>query len=102
MSWYQSYDPLGHLSLSCLIAALPVIVLLGSLGILRLRAHVAALAGLATAMLVAVFIYRMPGKLALAAAGSGAAYGLFPIGWIVVGAIFVYDIVVATGKFDVV
>jgi lactate permease len=66
------------------------------------RAHVAAAAGLATALLVALLAYGMPPMLALAAAASGAAYGLFPIGWIVLTAIFVYDVTVETGSFDVV
>src|SRR5689334_12115706 len=99
MSWSQHYTPLGSLPLSALIAALPVIVLLGLLGIFHARAHIAALAGLATALLVVIVAYRMPAPLALAAALNGAAYGLFPIGWIVLCAIFVYDITVTTGKF---
>jgi len=102
MPWPQIYTPLGPLWLSALVAALPVIVLLGLLGFLRARAHWAALAGLATALAIALFVYHMPMPLALAAAGYGAAYGLFPIGWIVLAAIFVYDITVETGKFTVV
>lgn len=100
-SWTQVYDPLGALPLSALVAAIPVVVLLGLLA-RHVKAHVAALAGLAAAILVAVVVYRMPPALALAAAANGAAYGLFPIGWIVLTAIFVYDITVATGKFAVV
>ena len=102
MPWPQIYTPLGPLWLSALVAALPVIVLLGLLGFLRARAHWAALAGLAAALAIALFVYHMPLPLALAAAGYGAAYGLFPIGWIVLAAIFVYDITVETGKFTVV
>jgi len=102
MPWPQIYTPLGPLWLSALVAALPVIVLLGLLGFLRARAHWAALAGLAAALAIALFVYQMPLPLALAAAGYGAAYGLFPIGWIVLAAIFVYDITVETGKFTVV
>src|SRR5207248_231269 len=66
------------------------------------KAHWAALAGLATALLVAMIVFGMPPLLAFAAATNGAAYGLFPIGWIVVGAIFIYDITLFTGKFEVV
>ena len=102
MTWTQLYDPLGRLPLSALLAAVPVVVLLGLLAFAHARAHVAALAGLAAALGVAVLVYGMPAPLALAAAASGAAYGLFPIGWIVLAAIFVYDITVETGKFDVV
>jgi lactate permease len=102
MPWPQIYTPLGNLLLSALVASLPVVVLLGLLAFWHVRAHLAALAGLAAALLVAIGIYGMPLKLAVAAAGNGAAYGLFPIGWIVLSAIFVYDITVMTGKFEVV
>jgi lactate permease len=102
MTWTQVYTPLGSLALSALVAALPVVVLLGLLAFAHVRAHVAALAGLAAALLVAIAVYGMPAPLAMAAALSGAAYGLFPIGWIVLAAIFVYDITVATGQFEVV
>lgn len=102
MNWTQTYTPLGNLLLSALIAAIPVIVLLGLLAFFHMRAHLAALIGLASAMLVAIVVYGMPTKLAFAAAGNGAAFGLFPIGWIVLSAIFVYDITVETGQFEVV
>jgi lactate permease len=97
----QHYNPVaGNLGLSALVAALPVIVLLGLLGIFKVRAHWAALAGLATALVIAIAVYSMPAGTAGAAALNGAAYGLFPIGWIVLCAIFVYDITVKTGKFE--
>ena len=102
MTWTQTYEPLGGLLSSALVAALPLVVLLGTLALLRARAHVAALAGLATALAIALGVYGMPARLAFAAAADGAAYGLFPIGWIVLCAIFVYDVTVATGKFEVV
>jgi lactate permease len=102
MTWTQTYTPLGSLLLSALVASLPIVVLLGLLGLFHVKAHLAALAGLATSLLIAVFVYGMPSQLALAAAVDGAAYGLFPIGWIVLSAIFVYDITVKTGKFEVV
>ncbi|MBL0169872.1 MAG: lactate permease LctP family transporter [Gemmatimonadaceae bacterium] len=100
--WSQVYMPLGSLLPSALIAALPVVVLLGLLGLWHVRAHLAALAGLAAAMAVAIAVFGMPLPLALAAAGDGALYGLFPIGWIVLNAIFVYAITVETGSFDIV
>ena len=116
MSWTQVYDPLGSLSASTLVAALPVVVLLGLLASGRVAAHTAALAGLAAALLLAVFAYvpDMPeapdnwervGRWAptmLAAAGNGAAFGLVPIGWIVLSAIFLYALTVETGHFEVV
>ncbi|MFM8392427.1 MAG: L-lactate permease, partial [Acidobacteriota bacterium] len=102
MNWIQTYNPLGNLLLSSLVAALPVVILLGLLAIYHVRAHIAALIGLGSAMLVAIIVYGMPTKLAIAAAANGAAFGLFPIGWIVLTAIFVYDITVETGQFEVV
>jgi lactate permease len=101
--WNQRYEPVANnLALSALVAALPVIVLLGLLGLLRIRAHYAALAGLATALLVALLVYGMPAPMATAALVNGALFGLFPIGWIVLTAMFVYDITVKTGAFEVV
>ena len=101
LPWTQHYDPCGNLFLSAILAALPIFVLLGLLGFLHVRAHYAALAGLAVSLLVAIVVYRMPTSLALAAAANGAAFGLFPIGWIVLSAIFAYDVSVATGKFEI-
>jgi lactate permease len=102
MPWTQVYAPLGNLYLSAVVAALPVVVLLGALAFFRVRAHTAALLGLSTAIIIALGVYHMPAPLAFAAAVNGALYGLFPIGWIVLSAIFVYDITVHTGKFEVV
>ena len=99
--WTQHYDPCGNLFVSALLAALPIFVLLGLLAFFHVRAHYAALAGLAVSLLVAILVYRMPTALALAAAVNGAAFGLFPIGWIVLSAIFAYDISVATGRFEI-
>ena len=99
--WTQQYDPCGNIFLSALVAALPIFVLLGLLAGFHVRAHYAAMAGLVVSLLVAIGVYKMPAVLALTAAVNGAAYGLFPIGWIVLTAIFTNDISVATGKFDV-
>src|SRR5678816_2991839 len=101
MAWQQNYDPL-HGPLSTIAAALPLVVLLGLLASRRVPAYAAALAGLATALLVAVVVIGMPAGLAGRAAVFGAAYGLLPIGWIVLCAIFVYDITVYTGQFEVI
>lgn len=102
MTWTQIYAPLGNIFLSAFVAALPVLVLLGLLAFYRVKAHAAAIAGLVSALFVALLVYGMPAPLALAAALDGAAFGLFPIGWIVLCAIFMYDITVATGKFEIV
>jgi lactate permease len=102
MTWTQVYSPVnGSLLASALVAAIPVVVLLGLLAFLHVRAHWAALLGLATALAIAVLVYGMPAKLALAAAADGAAFGLLPIGWIIFGAIFVYDVTVKSGDFEV-
>jgi lactate permease len=97
------YTPVaGSVGLSALAAALPVAVLLGLLAFGHVRAHWAALAGLGSSLAVAVLVFGMPPALAAAAALNGAAYGLFPIGWIVLCAIFVYDVTVQSGDFEVV
>jgi lactate permease len=97
--WEQGYNPTGHWILSTLIAALPIVVLLGAMAILRLKAHAAALAGLATALLAAIVIFHMPMRLAFAAASYGAGYGLFPICWIILPVIYLYDLTCKTGHF---
>jgi lactate permease len=102
LAWTQNYVPVGNLLVSALIAALPVVVLLGALAFFHIKAHYAAILGLILAWAIAVFVYGMPASTATAAAGYGAAFGLLPIGWIVLNAIFVYDITVKTGKFEVV
>src|ERR1700693_3490571 len=103
MNWSQVYTPAaGSLGLSALIAALPVVVLLGLLAFGHAKAHWAALSGLATSLGVAILVFGMPARLAGAAALYGAAYGLFPICWIVLNAIFVYDDTVKSGDFEVV
>ena len=100
-AWLQGYDPTGHWWLSTLIAALPVVVLLGSLALCHVKAHYAALMGLATALIVAIFAFHMPGRLAAVTAVYGIGYGLFPIGWIVLNVIFMYQLTVESGRFKV-
>ena len=100
-AWQQNYDPLGHWLLSALLAALPVVVLLGSLALGHVKAHYAALAGLTAALLTAIFGFHMPARLAATTAVYGAGYGLFPIGWIVLNVIFMYQLTVATGQFHI-
>jgi lactate permease len=99
--WSQSYDPLHNVALSTLCAALPVVVLLGTLAVLRVKAHLAALLGLATALVIAVTIFGMPARMALSTAAYGIAYGLFPIGWIVLNVIFLYQLTEQRGLFAI-
>ena len=99
--WPQNYDPLGNPWLSTLIAALPVVVLLGSIALLKVRIHIAALTGLAVAFILATAVYRMPWDMACAASLYGAAFGLFPIGWMLLNIIFLYQLTVKRGLFDV-
>jgi lactate permease len=101
MNWHQVYNPLSSAGLSTLLAALPIVILLGGLAIFRLRAHVAALLGLGASLLTAVLVFSMPAGMALRTAGLGAAYGLFPIGWIILNVIFLYDLTVEKGHFKV-
>ncbi len=99
--WPQVYDPLGNPALSTAVAALPVVVLLGAIGVARVKAHLAALLGLATALVIAVLVFGMPARMALATAAFGAAYGLFPIGWIILNVIFLYQLTEQRGLFAV-
>jgi lactate permease len=99
--WPQAYDPTGHWWLSALLAALPVVVLLGSLALLHMKAHFAALLGLATSIICAIWIFGMPASLAAKTAVLGMGYGLLPIGWIILNVIFMYQLTCDAGLFKV-
>ncbi|HEY3129111.1 MAG TPA: lactate permease LctP family transporter [Acidobacteriota bacterium] len=102
MEWIQVYDPVHNALLSTVLAALPIVVLFIMLGIFEIPAQWAALSGLSTALLVSIFFYGMPASDALASALYGTAFGLLPIGWIVLAAVFLYSLAVETGQFEVV
>ncbi len=97
--WQQGYDPVGRWYFSTMLAALPIVVLLGAIAVLRIKAHLAACAGLLTALLVATVIFHMPLRLAFTAASYGAGYGIFPVCWIILPVIFLYELTVKTGTF---
>ena len=100
--WQPNYTPLaGSLPLSALVAALPILALLLLLGVMRKPAWIASLIGLATAMLMAALVYGMPAGRLLGAVTNGAAFGLFPIGWVVFSAILLYRVTVESGKFEI-
>jgi lactate permease len=98
----QQLDPVGDsLAASAAFAVLPLLTLFVLLGVLKLKAWIAAVASLAVAVLVAIAVYSMPVGQTLLSATEGAAFGFFPILWIVINAIWVYNLTVATGHFDV-
>jgi lactate permease len=99
--WVQNYDPLGSAIASTVAAAVPILVLLGLLVSGRVSAGLSALAGLLAACLVAGAVFGMPTGLILASAMVGAVFAVFRIVWLIVAAVFLYDIAVATGQFGV-
>src|SRR5947208_9692978 len=101
--WQQNYEPVGgSLGLSAAVAAIPVLVLFFMLGVKRKPAWMAALSALGVAFVLALVAYRMPVKLAVVSTLDGAAYGIFPIAWIVFASIMLYRLAVDTGKFEVI
>jgi lactate permease len=101
MPWAQRYDPLGSPALSTVVALVPVVLLLGLLASHRVRAYWAALAGVAAALAVAIFAIGMPAGMAFRAALMGAAYGIFPLGWILLNVLFLYKLTLDRGAFGV-
>ncbi len=102
MTWVQAYNPLGNITLSALVAAIPLFVLLYMLGVKRVKGHIAAAVGLTSAVLLAIIVFGMPAGLAISATLNGAMYGIFPIVWIVVTAIWVYNMTVESGEFEII
>lgn len=100
--WNQVYLPLGGVGWSALAAGAPIILFFVSLAVLRLKGHVAGALTLALALVIAIAVYGMPAERAFASAAYGFAYGLWPIAWIIVTAVFLYKIVVKSGQFDVI
>src|SRR2546426_8656693 len=101
MAWTQAYDPLHSWILSTLVAALPILVLFGLLAGLRVKPHWCAMAGAGTAVVVAVTVFGMPLSLAGMSFLYGVGFGVLKIAWIVLAAVYLYDISVFTGQFEI-
>lgn len=101
MIWQQLYDPFGNALFSTLMAAIPVVVMLAALAFFHVKAHLAALMALASALVIAIFAFGMPASMAGSAALYGAANGLLPIGWIVLNIIFLHRLTTENGSFKV-
>ncbi|TKJ63435.1 L-lactate permease [Pseudomonas viridiflava] len=101
-TWQQLYTPLGSLGLSAAAALIPIVFFFLALAVFRLKGHIAGSITLALSMLVAIFAFQMPTDMALAAAGYGFAYGLWPIAWIIVAAVFLYKLTVKSGQFEII
>ena len=101
--WQHNYEPIGgSLALSAVVAAIPIVVLFVMLGVLRKAAWISALSALVSALIVALVAYGMPADLAVISTIYGAAYGVFPIAWIVFASIMLYRLAVDTGKFEII
>jgi lactate permease len=101
MTWPQNYDPFGNWVLSTLVAAVPVLTLFFVLVVLKARVWVAALSGMVAAIVLANLVFGMPATLVAAAAGHGWIFGVLRIGWIIIASIFLYNIAVETGQFQI-
>ncbi|MEG0482964.1 MAG: L-lactate permease [Acinetobacter sp.] len=100
--WQQIYDPMGNIWISSLIALIPIIFFFLALAVFRMKGSVAGTITVVLALLVSLFAYKMPVMMAFASMAYGFLYGLWPIAWIIIGAVFLYKISVKTGQFDVI
>ncbi|MCY1288873.1 Glycolate permease GlcA [compost metagenome] len=101
-TWQQLYTPLGSLWLSALVALIPIVFFFLALAVFRMKGHIAGTITLALSLAVAILAFQMPADMAFAAAGYGFAYGLWPIAWIIVAAVFLYKLTVKSGQFEVI
>src|SRR5476651_112554 len=102
MTWTQSINPLNNLTLSALVALVPILVIFWALIIKKMKGYKASLLACLAAAIIAVSVYAMPVKLALLSVANGALYGLFPICWIVITAVFLFNITVKSGQFEII
>src|ERR1700721_2015258 len=98
--WNQIYNPLGNAALSTVAAAIPVVTLLVLIASGKVKAHIAAIIAVILTNLIAIFVFTMPANLSIRASVLGVVAGFFPIGWIVLNVIFLYQLTVATGQFE--
>ncbi|HEY9533387.1 MAG TPA: L-lactate permease, partial [Mucilaginibacter sp.] len=102
MTWIQPVNPLHHLALSALVALAPVLVIFWALIIKKTKGYKASLMACGAAFIVALTVYNMPAKLAVLSIANGAIYGFFPICWIVISAVFLFNLTVKSGKFEII
>lgn len=102
MNWTQVIDPFNNIGLSALVAVIPILFIFWALVIKKMKGYVTSLIATSITILIAIFVYSMPAKLALLSAANGALYGLFPICWIVITAVFLFNITVRSGQFEVI
>lgn len=100
--WQQIYDPMGNIWVSSAIALIPIIFFFLALAVFRMKGSVAGTITVVLALLVALFGYQMPAPMAFASMIYGFFYGLWPIAWIIIGAVFLYKVSVKTGQFDII
>lgn len=101
-TWTQTYDPLGNIWISAAVAMIPIIFFFLALAVFRMKGYVAGFITVVLTVIIALFVYKMPFTMAMAATGYGFAYGLWPIAWIIVMSVFLYKISVKTGQFDII
>jgi lactate permease len=102
MTWTQIIDPFDNIGLSALMAIVPILFIFWALIIKKMKGYQASLLATLLAILIAIFVYGMPVKLALLSTANGALYGLFPISWIVIAAVFLFNITVKSGQFEII
>src|SRR5215210_415401 len=102
MPWTQVTDPFKNITSSALVAIVPVLFIFWALIIRKMKGYQASLIAIGIAMMIAIFVYGMPIKLALLSTANGALYGLFPICWIVITAVFLFNITVESGQFEII
>lgn len=102
MTWIQTIDPLGNLAYSALMAAIPIVFLFVSLAILRMKGHYAGIATLAITVFLSIMVFSMPVHYSLLSTLYGMMFGLWPIGWIVIAAVFLYNLTLKTGQFQII